>query len=96
MGINYSAQLIVGAEFNALPESIRDVDDIYDWMDKHNLEYACSWYDSGREGMTIGISVGAPTIPVTAEWIASLNEAYTRASFILQTEVQAIITPDIW
>ena len=97
MGIGYSSMMLVGCHFNDLPEEIRELDDIHQFIDDNGLARASEWYDAGTDGMLLGIEVDS-----TVEYAGldafreEVEAAFKVARELLKVEPKLIATQDIW
>ena len=100
MGIDNSSKLIVGCHFDDLPKEIREVNDFYtDFLELNEevLTYASEWYDSGPEGMIVGIEVSKVTeFEGLDELFKDIKDAFREVEGILKVKPKLICTQDIW
>lgn len=92
MGIDYSGMMIVGRDYENLPdEVISEVEDrfggnVYEWMEDNGLDFASLWYDAGTDGMIVGISVNDVKEKDLGDWFLKLKETFTKVREIIKVE----------
>ena len=96
MGIDYSGMMIVGIHYDDLPAEIQEQDDIWEWIEEQGLDVANEWYDSGTDGMIIGISMSDVSKDDLDTWFLDLKNTFVKVEKILKKEPTLIGTQDIY
>ena len=102
MGIDYRGYMIVGRDYEDLPDEViteieeKFDDDIYEWMEANDLTHASLWYEAGTDGMIIGISVEDVYEHSLDDWFLKLKETFTKVREVIKVEPKLIGTQDIY
>lgn len=96
MGIDYSGMMIIGVDYEELPEHIQEIEDIYEWADKEGLDIASLWYDAGTDGMIIGKSIEDVSEEDFDEWTIKVKQMFKEVELILGVKPKLIGTQDIY
>ena len=100
MSITYTSRMIVGVDYDDLPEELKELqEDIYEFTEDNGLTTAFQWYDCGLEGLVLGKEIDNN---ISEEdlgcWLVTVKEAYKEVKNILKldSEVKLIATQDIY
>lgn len=99
MGIDIDAKMIVGVYYDELPKNLRELnyDDLYDFIEDNNLNYASLWYDSGMDGSIIGRTVNNDIPEQNLDsWLLKVKEAFKEVESILKVKPNLIATQHVW
>lgn len=102
MGIDYSGMMIVGVDYDELPEEVlAEIEekfdgDVYEFKEHYGLDNASLWYDSGTDGMIIGKQVEDVFKEDLDKWVKKLKKTFDEVESILKVKCKLIGTQDIW
>lgn len=102
MGIDYSGMMIVGVDYEELPDEVSEEieekfdDDVYGFIEHYILDTASLWYDSGTDGMIIGKQVEDVFKEDLDKWVEKLKKTFDEVESILKVKPKLIGTQDIW
>lgn len=99
MGIDIDAKMIVGVKYSDLPAELKKLstNDLYNFLEDNELEYASLWYDAEMEGWVIGRTVDndVPEEDLDA-WLNEVKEAFKEVQEILKTKPNLIATQHVY
>ena len=100
MGTTYTSRMMVGVDYEDLPEELKELEDgIYDFAENNGLTVAFQWYDCGIEGLAIGKEIDNYVSEEDLDcWLVTVKEAFKEVKRILKldSEVKLISTLDIY
>ena len=97
MGIDIDSAMMVCVEFDELPDEIKEVECIYNWMDENGLDYASLWYDAGTEGMIIGKILDNNIYEKDfALWSDDMKEVFEEVRNKTKCEPTLTATQNVW
>ena len=98
MRIDIDAKMIVGVKYSDLPAELKKLstDDLYNFLEDNELEYASLWYDSGMEGWIIGRTVNNDVPEEKLDtFVIKLKEAFKEVQEILKVNPYLIATQHV-
>ena len=100
MSTTYTSRMIVGVEYNDLPEELKELEDnIYEFTDNNGLTVAFQWYDCGLDGLVLGKEIDNNISEENLDiWLLDVKQAFIEVKEILKldSEVKLIATQDIY
>ena len=97
MGIDYTGLMIIGVDYDELPEQIKeDNEDIWQWADDQGFYVASLWFDAGTDGMIIGIQVSDCEYEDLDNWFDTVKQGFADFESIVGIKPRLIGTQDIY
>jgi len=104
MGIDYSGNMIVGAEFGEcdfdIPED--ELEDehfcMWEWLDQYDLETMSPWYDADVSNCTVGFKVADVVVASEGfeEWLQDIKKKAEQFEKLSGTKARLIGMQNIW
>ena len=98
MWIDIDAKMIVGVYYDDLPAELKKLstDDLYNFLEDNELEYASLWYDAEIKSWIIGRTVNnnVPEEDLDA-WLIKVKEAFKEVKDILKVNPDLISTQHV-
>ena len=98
MGIDIDAKMIVGVKYSDLPAELKKLstDDLYNFLEDNELEYASLWYDAEIKSWIIGRTVENYISEEKLDtFVLKVKEAFKEVQEILKTKPNLIATQHV-
>ena len=98
MGIDYDGGMIVGRHYNdcEFQDWNEDDQDIWEYCEDKGLDSMNQWYDSGPDGMIVGICMEDTDEESFEKWTESVKETFKKVEKLIGVKPHLIGTQNIW
>ena len=102
MGIDYDGKMMIGVDYEDLPEEVlKEIEekfegDIYEFMEANELDSASLWYNADIDGMIIGKIIRATTKYELDTWLEYVKKEFEEVESILKVKCMLLGTQDIY